>query len=171
MDARTVNRYVDTFVDLFLLRRLQPWYEGVGKPLVKAPRLYLRDSGPLHALLGIRSLEDLLAHPIAGASWEGWVIENIAASAPEGTELYFYRTSAGAEIDLLLLLPTGTRWAVEIKRSPAPHPLWGFHLACDDVKAERRWLIYPGQEQYPTSGSVEVVGLRRFCEYVSQAAR
>lgn len=171
LDVRTVNRYVNTFVDLFLLRRLQPWYENVGKRLVKAPRLYLRDSGLLHALLGIRSLEDLLAHPIAGASWEGWVIENIAASAPKGTGLYFYRTSAGAEIDLLLLLPTGTRWAVEIKRSLAPHPSRGFHLACDDVKAERRWLIYPGQEQYPTSGSVEVVGLRRFCEYVSQAVR
>ncbi|MDW8240574.1 MAG: DUF4143 domain-containing protein [Acidobacteriota bacterium] len=167
LDVRTVGRYLDMLVDLFLLRRLRPWHENIGKRLVRAPRLYLRDSGIVHALLDIRTMDDLVAHPIVGASWEGWVIENIAACVPEGTELYFYRTSAGAEIDLLLLLPRGKRWAVEIKRSLAPHPSRGFHLACDDVKAERRWLVYPGRERYPSGGGIEVIGIEEFCRCVA----
>lgn len=159
IDVRTVNRYVDLLVDLMVVRRLPPWHANVAKRLVKAPRLYVRDSGLVHALLGIGDLEGLLAHPIAGASWEGFVLENLAASAPEGTELYFYRTSGGAEIDLLLILPGGERWAVEIKRSLTPRPDRGFHSACHDVTPSRRFLVYPGRERFPLGSGIEAIAL------------
>lgn len=159
LDVRTVNRYLDLLTDLFLLRRLPPWHANVGKRLVKSPRLYLRDSGLVHALLHIQDSEGLLAHPVAGASWEGFVIENLAASAPEGTTLYFYRTSGGAEIDLLLLLPGGQKWAVEVKRSLAPRPERGFHAACLDLQPDRAFVVYPGTERYPLGDEVEAIGL------------
>jgi uncharacterized protein len=160
MDVRTVNRYLDLLVDLMLVRRLPSWHANVAKRLVKAPRLYIRDSGLLHALLGIGDVEALLAHPIAGASWEGFVIENLAASAPEGTELFFYRTSGGAEVDLLLILPGGERWAVEIKRSLAPRPDRGFYSACEDVRPARRFVVYPGEERFPLSNNIEAIALK-----------
>lgn len=102
-----MNRYLDFLVDLYLLRRLPPLEANVGKRLVKSPKLYLRDSGLVHALLGIRTLEDLLAHPVVGRSYEGFVVENLLRVLPEGGEAYFYRTRAGAEVDLVLLLPGG----------------------------------------------------------------
>ena len=102
VDSRTVAHYVDLLVDLLLARRLVPWHANLGKRLVKAPRLFIRDSGLVHALLGIQDMESLLAHPVIGASWEGFVIENLLASAPEGMQPYYFRTSGGAEVDLLL---------------------------------------------------------------------
>jgi len=151
LDARTVGRYVDLLVDLFLLRRLTPWHANVGKRLVKSPRVYLRDSGLVHALLGIESLDDLLAHPVVGASWEGFVIENLLAAAPEGATAHYYRTSGGAEVDLLLELPRGERWAVEVKRSTAPAATRGFHEAGADLKPHRRCVVYPGTEHFQTA--------------------
>lgn len=159
MDARTATRYLDLLVDLLLVRRLAPWHANLGKRLVKAPRLYLRDTGLLHALLGITDLEALLGHPVAGASWEGFAIEALLAGAPDGIEVYYYRTSGGAEIDLLLVLPGGERWAVEIKRSAVPRPERGFHAACLDLAPARRFVVYPGSERYPLTAEVEAVPL------------
>lgn len=159
VDAKTIAHYVDLLVDLLLARRLPPWHANVGKRLVKAPRLYLRDSGLVHALLGIEDMENLLAHPVVGASWEGFVIENLLAVAPEGTRGHYYRTSGGAESDLLLELPRAGRWAVEIKRSTAPAASRGYHAACADLEPKRRLVVYPGKERFPLGEGVEAVPL------------
>lgn len=148
VDARTAAGYVDLLVDLLLIRRLPSWQANVGKRLVKAPKVYVRDSGLVHALLGIENKEGLLAHPVVGTSWEGFVIENLLNSAPHGVTGYFYRTSGGAEIDLLLVWPNGGLWAVEIKRSLAPRPGRGFQAACADLGPERRFVVYPGEEPF-----------------------
>ncbi|WP_244187421.1 DUF4143 domain-containing protein, partial [Thermus tenuipuniceus] len=129
LDGRTVARYLDLLVDLYLLRRLPPYEANVGKRLVKSPKLYLRDSGLVHALLGLGDLEALLGHPVVGASWEGFALENLLRVAPEGVEGFFYRTHAGAEEDLLLSWPSGVLWAVEVKRSLTPKPSRGFREA------------------------------------------
>lgn len=171
VDSGTASRYCDLLVDLLLARRIQPFHANVGKRLHKAPRLYLRDSGLVHALLGIEHLEDLLAHPVVGASWEGFVIENLIACAPDGTEPFYYRTSGGAEIDLLLRRPDGRMWAVEVKRSTAPRPERGFHSACEDLHPDRRYLVYPGDERFPLGHGVEAVPLRELVEEVRGAGR
>ncbi|WP_430415317.1 ATP-binding protein [Parasphingorhabdus sp.] len=159
VDGKTVASYLDLMVDLLLVRRLEPWHNNAGKRLVKSPRVYVRDSGIVHALLGIDSLEALLGHPVAGASWEGFVIESLIAAAPEATLANFYRTSAGAEIDLLLTLPSGKKWAIEIKRSLAPKLERGFYNACDDIRPDRKLVIYPGSESYPHSEDIEIGSL------------
>lgn len=156
----TVASYLDLLVDLLLVRRLEPWHANVGKRLVKSPRVYVRDSGIVHALLGIRSREDLLGHPVVGGSWEGFVIETLAGCAPDGTELHFYRTSAGAEVDLVLSLPGGARWVVEIKRSLTPKLERGFHHACEDIEPDRAFVVYAGSETYPLRAGVEAISLR-----------
>jgi predicted AAA+ superfamily ATPase len=144
-----VASYLDLLVHLLLVRRLEPWHVNAGKRLVKSPRVCIRDSGMAHALLGLAGQEDVLGHPVAGASWEGFVIETLAATAPAGTQLNFYRTAAGAEIDLLLTLPGQRLWAVEIKRSLTPKLEKGFYLACDDLGVQRRIVVYPGAERFP----------------------
>ncbi|MBN8458079.1 MAG: ATP-binding protein [Verrucomicrobia bacterium] len=158
-DTRTIGGYVDLMCDLFLLRRLPPWHANVGKRLVKSPRVYLRDSGVLHALLGLESSDALLGHPVAGASWEGFVIENLLASAPEGTRAHYYRTGGGAEMDLLLELPGAGLWAVEIKRSTAPAPSRGFHESSADLRPTRRFIVYPGTERFPLGDGIEAIPL------------
>lgn len=157
VDAKTVANYLDLLVDLLLVRRLEPWHSNSGKRLVKSPRVYVRDSGLVHMLLGLATLEDVLGHPVAGASWEGFVIESLIAAAPEGAQPNFYRTTAGAEIDLLLTLPGGAVWAFEIKRSLAPKVERGFHHACADLEPARRILVYPGIETYPLGNAIEVM--------------
>ncbi len=159
VDTKTAGRYTDLLVDLLLARRLAPWHTNVSKRLVKTPRLYLRDSGLTHALLSLADLEALLAHPVAGASWEGFVIENVIAAAPEGSEAYYYGTSGGAKIDLLLHLPGGPIWAIEVKRSLAPRPARGFHTACADVHPVRRFVVYPGVERFPLGQDIEAISL------------
>lgn len=159
VSGQTVARYIDLLCDLLLVRRLTPWASNAGKRMVKSPKVYVRDSGLVHALLGIGSLDDLLAHPVAGMSWEGWVIENLIAAAPAGTEAFCYRTSAGAEIDLVLELRPGKRWAIECKRSLIPTPARGFHEGCKDLIPERKLVIYPGEESYPLGQDVECVPL------------
>jgi len=171
LDTRTVNRYLDLLVDLFLLRRLPPWHANVGKRLVKSPRLYVRDSGLVHALLGIETLDDLLSHPVLGASWEGFVIENLLAAAPSGTQAHYYRTSAGAEVDLLLLLPRGRTWAVEVKRSSAPTAARGFHEACADLEPQRRFVAHPGGERLALRDGVEAVPLAELAAELGATAR
>ena len=163
--VRTLNRYVDLLVDLLLVRRLPPWSGNVGKRLVRSPRLYLRDSGIVHALLGLRRMEDVLAHPVAGGSWEGFVIENLLAVAPPWVQPFFYRTQAGAEVDLLLEFDPGSRWAIEIKRSASrPAPSKGFHTACADLEAQRRIVVYGGNRAFPQAHGVETLPLAELME-------
>ena len=154
-----VTRYVDLLSDLMLVRRLPPYFANIGKRLVKSPKVYIRDSGVLHSLLGLGTLDDVLSHPVAGASWEGFVIENLIAAAPFGTDAWFYRTRAGAEIDLLLLLPDRRLWAIEVKRSTAPRAVRGFELAASDLGVAERFVVYPGREAFPLSGAATAVPL------------
>jgi predicted AAA+ superfamily ATPase len=160
VDSKTVAAWLDLLVDLLLVRRLQPWHGNIGKRLVKSPKVSVRDSGLVHALLGLESGEALLGHPVAGASWEGFVVETLMAAAPEGTEPHFYRTAAGAEIDLLLALPGGRLWAIEIKRSAAPKLGRGFHTAADDLNPARRIVVHAGAESFPAPHGVEAMPLR-----------
>ena len=157
--SQTVANYLDLLVDLLLVRRLAPWHSNGAKRLVKSPRVYVRDSGLVHTLLGLPDREAVLGHPVAGASWEGFVIESLVAAAPEGTEAYFYRTSAGAEIDLLLRDPNGRLSVFEVKRSLSPKIERGFHSACEDLNPDRRILIYPGSETFPLGNGIEVMSL------------
>lgn len=159
VDGKTVATYLDLLVDLLLVRRLEPWHANVDKRLVKSPRIYVRDGGVTHALLGLTTQENVLSHPVAGASWEGFVIETLIAAAPAGTQKNFYRTAAGAEIDLLLTPPGSRPWAIEIKRSLTPKVEKGFYLACDDVDPARRIVVCPGQEAFPLKEGVEVMPL------------
>jgi uncharacterized protein len=141
LSVPTVIRYVDLLVDLLLVRRLTPVLANTGKRLVKSPKVYVRDSGLVHALLGIRAGDELLGHPVVGTSWEGFVIESLLAACPPRTEAGFYRTAAGAEIDLVLELPRSGRWAIEIKRGLAPKLEKGFHLACEDLRPTRQLVV------------------------------
>ena len=168
VSSQSVGRYTDLLVDLLLARRLQPYHVNVGKRLVKSPKVYIRDSGLLHALLNIPVRDDLLGHPVVGASWEGFVIENLIDAAPALTVPGFYRTSGGAEIDLLLELPGGERWAIEVKRSRAAKPARGFYEACEDLKPARRFVVHGGLERYPISADVEAIGLRELAETLSR---
>lgn len=163
VDGKTVAAYLDLLVDLLLVRRLAPWHANAGKRLVKSPKTYVRDSGLVHALLGIGDAEQLAGHPIVGASWEGLVVESLIAAAPFGTEPHFYRTAAGAEIELLLALPGGRLWAVEVKRSLKPKPEKGFHIACADLGVERRYVVYSGTETFPVGNGAEAVSLAALC--------
>lgn len=159
ISAQTVTRYTDLLVDLLLVRRLQPFHANVKKRLIKSPKVYVRDSGLLHALLGVVDYNALAGHPIVGRSWEGFVVENVLAAAPPRTLASFYRTSAGAEIDLLLELPGGARWAIEIKLGLAPRLERGFHQAREDVKPERSFVVYSGMERYSVAPEIEAIGL------------
>ena len=170
VDGKTVAAYLDLLVDLLLVRRLAPWHGNVRKRLVKSPKVYVRDSGLVHALLGVSDREDLLAHPVAGGSWEGLAIESLIAAAPRGAEAHFFRTAAGAEIDLLLKLPGHRKpWAVEIKRGVAPKLERGFQFACETVRPERRLVVYGGTERFPLAEDVEAVSLVELCEEVAGA--
>ena len=166
--GQTVSRYADLLVDLLLVRRLQPYQVNVGKRLVKSPKVYLRDAGLLHALLNIGSLSDLLGHPVVGTSWEGFVIENLIGSAPPLSVPGFYRTAAGAEIDLVLELPGGERWAIEIKRSRAARPARGFHEACADLQPARRYVVHAGADRYAVGDGIEAIGLRMLMDTLAQ---
>ncbi len=164
VDVKTAASYLDLLVDLLLLRRLTPWHANLGKRLVKSPKVFVRDSGLVHALLGIPDRETLLSHPVLGQSWECFVIENLIAAAPAAVEPHFYRTSGGAEIDLLLVWPDSALWAIEIKRSLTPKPERGFHAACADLKPERKFVVYPGIERYRIREDIEAVPLREMAE-------
>ena len=159
VSGQTVGRYLDLMVDLLLVRRLPPWSKNAGKRLVRSPKVYVRDSGLVHALLGLRDLDAVLGHPVTGGSWEGFVIENRLAAAPSGTAACFYRTAVGAEIDLVLDLPPKERWAIEIKRSSAPVLSKGFYLGCGDIKATRRMVVHAGEDTFGLGDGVEAVSL------------
>lgn len=160
INVRTVNSYIDLLENMLLLRRIQPWSTNTKKRLVKSPKIYVRDSGLLHELLGIESHETLLGHPIVGASWEGFVIENLIACAPSRTEVYFYRTSAGAEIDLLMKFRNGDLWAIEIKRGLSQKVTKGFYSALQDTQPSRSFIVYGGGDHFKTEHGSEMIGLR-----------
>jgi len=159
VSAMTIASYLDLLVDLLLVRRLPPWHRNVGKRLVKSPKVYVRDSGIAHALLGIRDKEALLGHPVVGQTWESFVTETLIAAAPEGTEAHYYRTATGSEVDLVLTLPGGKLWAIEIKRSSAPKVERGFHIACEDLKPKKRFVVYPGEERFSLDDDTDAVGV------------
>lgn len=158
--APTITRYIDLLADLLLVRRLSPMHSNLGKRLVKSPKVYVRDSGFVHALLDLEDYNELAGHPVVGPSWEGFVIENLLAAAPERTAASFYRTAAGAEMDLVLDIPKHGRWAIEVKRGLTARPGKGFHNAREDLQPERSFVVYAGDERYPLTDGVEAIGLR-----------
>lgn len=168
ISAQSVTRYIDLLADLLLVRRLNPFHANLGKRLVKSPKVYVRDSGLVHALLGIADYDALAGHPVVGASWEGFVIENLLAAAPAGICASFYRTAAGAEIDLLLELPGGKRWAVEIKSGLSPRLEKGFHFARQDLKPARSFVVYSGDDRYPLGEDAEAIGLRELASILAE---
>lgn len=157
----TIGRYTDLFVDLLLVRKLLPYCPNVKKRVVKSPRLYLRDSGITHALLNVGSYNDLLGHPVVGKSWEGFVIENIAAYLPPQARLYYYRTARGAEIDLLIEFSMEERWAIEIKRGAQATLNKGFYEACEDVAPSRKYVVHSGADRFPLQHSIESIPLNK----------
>lgn len=160
VDVRTVQAQLDLLENLFLLRRLRPWLRNSRKRMVKSPRLYIRDSGLVHELLGIGDAEALAGHPVVGASWEGFVIENLLACAPPRTEASFYRTAGGAEVDLVLTFRDGTVWAVEIKRGLSPVLGTGFFSALEDLKPDKSFVVHGGDERYRLRPGIEAIPLR-----------
>ncbi len=159
VSGQTVARYLDLLCDVMLVRRLRPWAVNEGKRLVRTPKVYVRDSGIAHALLGLADFDDVVGHPVVGGSWEGWAIENLLAVAPVAAQPYFYRSAAGAEIDLVLELPKRKRWAIEIKRSSAPTVSRGFHVAAADLGATARFVVHAGSESFPMAQDVQAVTL------------
>lgn len=170
VDAKTAQSYIDLLCALLLVRRLPPWHANVGKRLVKSPKVYVRDSGLVHALLDIETKETLLSHIVLGASWDGFVIETLLSCAPPGVQGWFYRSSGGAEVDLLLQWPGGALWAIEIKRSLTPKVERGFHAACDDLKPARKLVIYPGTETYPLGHDILAIPLITLCQQLGLAS-
>lgn len=154
--APTIKRYIELLEDLLLVRSLRPWAGNVGKRLVKSPKIYIRDSGLTHALLNLTTVDDLLGHPVVGASWEGFIIENLLSSLPIGATPWFYRTSAGAEIDLVIEQGQ-KKYAIEIKRSLTPSLSKGFYLGCDDIGATHRFIVYSGKERFPVTKNVTAI--------------
>jgi uncharacterized protein len=152
--APTVKHYLDILEETFIARVLTPWYANTKKRLIKSPKIYIRDSGLLHALLLIRTMDELQSHPVAGSSWEGYVVEQVMAGLPIGWQAHYYRTSAGAEIDLLLHDGKSMPIAVEIKYSSTPQPTKGFWTALDDLSCKKGYVVYPGEDAYPLAKNV-----------------
>jgi predicted AAA+ superfamily ATPase len=159
IDGKTVRHYIDILADLLLVRRLQPWHANVKKRLVKSPRYYIRDSGIQHCLLGIDNYDALLSNPILGKSWEGFVVENIHCVLPRRTETFFYRTAAGAEIDLVLKLPASQTWAVEIKHGVAPKLGKHYSQICEDVGTTRKYIVYGGNDEFSVGNGITMISL------------
>lgn len=164
----SIRTYLDLLTDLYMVRQLPPWSGNTKKRLVKSPKVYVRDLGLLHRLLAIPSFEDLLGHPVAGHSWEGFVIENILAALPDQWQASYYRTATQTEIGLVLERGHQETWAVEIKRSVAPKVAAGFHTACEDVQATRKWVLYSGQDRFPIGQNTEVIGLAEFLTFLQR---
>lgn len=170
VSSPTISRYIDLLVDLLLVRRLPPLVANIGKRLVKSPKVFVRDSGILHALLRLQTLDSVLGHPVAGASWEGFVLESLLAVAPSEVQPSFYRTAAGAELDLVLDL--GGRdglWAIEIKRTAAPSISKGMRSAINDIAPKRSFVVHAGEDRFPLAKDVEAIGLRSMCELLQGA--
>jgi predicted AAA+ superfamily ATPase len=159
VDAKTVSHYIDILTELLLVRRLEPWHANVKKRLVKSPRYYVRDSGILHRLLGISSYDALLSNPVLGKSWEGFAIENILSVLHSRSESYFYRTAAGAEVDLVIKMPSSETWAIEIKYGVAPKIGKHYSQTCDDVGATHKYIVYGGNDEFAVGNDVKIISL------------
>ena len=168
VDGKTVGRYLDLLVDLLLVRRLPPLLANAGKRLVRSPKVLVRDSGLVHTLLGLGDADAVLGHPVAGASWEGFVIETLLAVAPQDCQGWFYRTVAGAEIDLVLEWSPQRRWAIEVKRGLAPKPGKGFHQARADLHPQRTFLVYGGEEHYGLGDGIEMISAAQLADLLQE---
>ncbi len=154
----TARRYLDIMTGSFMIRQIQPWFENLGKRVVKAPKVYFRDSGILHALLGLKTKKEILLHPKLGFSWEGYALEEIIRRARAEREAYFYKTHSGAELDLLLIRK-GKRYGFEFKYEAAPRPTKSMHVVSEDLKLKRLWVVYPGEAAYPLARDIELLPL------------
>ncbi|MGA7982734.1 MAG: ATP-binding protein [Chromatiaceae bacterium] len=164
VSTQSVTRYIDLLVDLLLVRRLPPFHANIGKRLVKSPKVFVRDSGLVHALLGIETLEQLAGHPVVGLSWEGHVLETLLSVLPWRSSAFFYRTAAGAEIDLVLEHKDGSIWAIEIKRALSGRVERGFHQACNDIKPARAFVVHAADDRYPLSEKIEAISVRALAD-------
>ena len=167
IDGKTARRYLELLEGLYLVRALPPWTRNAGKRLVKSPKVYWRDSGILHALAGLTSLEQVLGHPLCGASWEGYCLEQILGRLPKGATASHYRTHAGAEVDLVIARADGEIIAVEIKRTLSPKLTPGLIESMGTLEANRGFIVIPEGEPYPLSDSVTAIGLRPFLDSFS----
>ena len=167
ISGQTVGRYIDLLCDLMLVRRLPAWHGNVGKRLIRSPKVYVRDSGLVHALLGLSNLDAVLGHPIAGSSWEGFVMEQLMNAAPQA-QASFYRTSNGAEVDLVLTFRNQQTWTIEIKRSSAPTVSKGFYQAAIDLGAVRKLLVAPVEQPYHLKEGIEVVDVMTAIRWVTE---
>jgi predicted AAA+ superfamily ATPase len=158
----TIKSHLDVLTDFYMVRQLSPWSGNIKKRLVKTPKIYLRDSGILHSLLGLSNIEAILSHPAMGASWEGFVIESILNILNNQWTYSYYRTATQIEIDLVLQTPQQEVWAIEIKKSTAPKLGRGFFEACNDIKATHKFIVNANNESYPLNNGVEVIGLLDF---------
>ncbi len=165
MGAQSSKRYLDILCDTFIVRQLQPFFTNIKKRLVKSPKVYFRDTGLLHAILNVRDMDELFGHPVVGASWEGFVIEQILRMLPNHIQPYFYRTGAGSEIDLLLV-KANNFIPIEIKFSLTPKPTKGFYIAMDDLNCEKGYIVYLGDEMYPISDKIMTLPLAKINEVV-----
>lgn len=167
ISGQTVSRYIDLLCDLMLVRRLPAWHGNVGKRLIRSPKVYVRDSGLVHVLLGLSNLDAVLGHPVAGSSWEGFVVEQLVNAAPNA-QASFYRTSNGAEVDLVLTFRNQQTWVIEIKRSSAPTVSRGFHQAAVDLGAARKLLVAPVEQTYPMKEHIEAVDVLTAVRWVTE---
>ncbi len=166
ISSQTVTHYIDLLKDLFLIRKLLPYHSNLKKRMVRSPRIFVRDSGILHGLLNINNLDDLLSNPIVGKSWEGFVIDNILSFLPLGSEAYFYKSAAGAEIDLIIKHADRRIIAIEIKRSSTPRLERGFYEACKDINPTHKYVIYDGKESFFMKEDVNAMSLEDFMEQI-----
>jgi predicted AAA+ superfamily ATPase len=167
VEGKTVATYLDLMVDLLLVRRLPPLHPNVGKRLVRSPKTYVRDSGLVHTLLRLDDEDSVLGHPVAGMSWEGFVIETLIRAAPDRAQASFYRTATGVEVDLILELPGNRLWAIEIKRGLAPKVEKGLRVALADLKPDKAFLVSSGDERYSKGEGIEAIGLSALAEMLS----
>ena len=170
VSSQTISRYIDLLTDLFLVRQLKPWFTNTKKRLIKSPKIYVRDSGIVHALLNIQDDEALLSHPVLGYSWEGFVIDNLLSCLPSHTDGYFYRTVRGAEIDLFIQLPNNQSMAIEIKHSSTPKIERGFYEACGDLNPTFRYVVYQGEEKFSLQKDIYAIGLRALMQEIRSAS-
>jgi uncharacterized protein len=164
----TIRTYMDILTDFYMVRQVPPWSGNTKKRLVKSPKIYLRDTGLLHKLLNISDIESLLGHPVAGASWEGLIVENIVSRLSKKWQFSYYRTASHTEIDLVLEGPGRQRWAIEIKRSAAPKLTGEFHQACKDIKATRKFVIHSGPDRFPMAENTEAMNLAGFLKHIQE---
>lgn len=163
----TARRYLDILTGAFMIRQLPAWFENIGKRLVKAPKIYFRDTGVLHVLLGLRTYDEVMSHPKQGFSWEGFALEQVIRLARADRDAFFYKTHGGAELDLLLIRG-GKRYGLEFKYVDAPRTTRAMHIVIEDLQLEKLWVVYPGGTAYALQENIEVVPLEQFERIVEE---